>query len=235
MPIINDSNQTESIKPPRRILITGANGFTGKHACTYFANDGYTVYAMVRTPIEFSHENIKLVLCDLSNREALQTAIQTIQPQFILHLAGQNAVQESWANPIDTLQTNVLYTAYLLEAIRAETTTKCRTIIAGSMLQSNPAEPSTFEHPYSLSKTMQSLYGEVYGNLFDLDVIIAKPTNLIGPGYSNGICSILAKKVAKMEQGIEKKSIVIHNLLAERDFLDVRDAITAYNILFMKA
>lgn len=218
---------------PQSILITGANGFTGQHACTYFATAGYTVYAVVRKPTTFSHENIQMVLCDLSDWESIQTVIQTTQPNFALHLAGQNAVQVSWENPIDTLVANVMYTAYLLDAIRTQTN-KCRTVIAGSILQSNPAVPSSFLHPYSLSKTMQALYAEVYATLFELDVIIAKPSNLIGPGHSTGVCSILANKVAKMERGKEEKIIAVHNLLVERDFLDVRDAVKAYETLLLK-
>lgn len=218
---------------PLRIIITGANGFTGRHACTYFANNGYSVYAMVRTPITFEHECIQPILCDLTDRTSLQTTIKTIQPHFILHLAGQNAVHVSWERPTDTFSINVLCTAYLLDAVRLQGS-PCRIIIAGSILQANPADPSTFEHPYSLSKTMQALYAEVFSLLYEMEVIIAKPSNLIGPGNSAGICSILAKKVANIEQGKEPNEIVVHNILAIRDFLDVRDAIRAYEILLLK-
>lgn len=218
---------------PLKIIITGANGFTGRHACTYFANNGYSVYAMVRTPTTFEHECIQPILCDLTDRTSLQTTIKTIQPHFILHLAGQNAVHVSWERPTDTFSINVLCTAYLLDAVRLQGS-PCRIIIAGSILQANPADPSTFEHPYSLSKTMQALYAEVFSLLYKMEVIIAKPSNLIGPGKSAGICSILAKKIANIEQGKEPNEIVVHNILAIRDFLDVRDAIRAYEILLFK-
>ncbi|WP_449443996.1 NAD-dependent epimerase/dehydratase family protein [Ureibacillus acetophenoni] len=78
------------------------------------------------------------------------------------------------------------------------------------------------------------MLSEVYASLYNLDVLIAKPSNLIGPGHSAGVCSILAQKIALMEQGKEEKKIVIDNLLAQRDFLDVRDAIKGYEILFLK-
>ena len=231
MHIIKSNNDIDDT--PLRIIITGANGFTGRHACTYFATNGYNVFAIVRTPTTFEHERIQTVLCDLTDKASLQTTIQTIQPHFILHLAGQNAVQVSWERPIDTFVTNVMCTAYLLDAVRLQGS-PCKTIIAGSILQANPADPTTFEHPYSLSKTMQALYSEVFSLLFEMNVIIAKPSNLIGPGKSAGICSILANKVVKMEQGKEPSEIVVHNLLAARDFLDVRDVVRAYEVLLLK-
>lgn len=69
---------------------------------------------------------------------------------------------------------------------------------------------------------------------FYLETIIIKPTNLIGPGHSNGVCSILARKVVEMKQNKSNKILEVNNLLAQRDFLDVRDAVKAYEILFKK-
>lgn len=230
---ITNSNSNYEINDTPRIIITGANGFTGRHACTYFAENGYTVFGLVRTPTTFNHESIEAVLCDLTDREALQSIIQTIKPHFVLHLAGQNAVHVSWDRPTETFVTNVLCTAYLLDAVRLQGS-PCRIIVAGSILQANPADPTTFEHPYSLSKTMQSLYAEVFSLIFNMEVMIAKPSNLIGPGNSTGICTILAHKVAKMEQEKESGEIVVHNLFAVRDFLDVRDVVKAYEVLLRK-
>ena len=65
----------------------------------------------------------------------------------------------------------------------------------------------------------------------DSNIIIAKPSNLIGPGESNGICSILAKKMIDIESGRSKAIIEVNSLKDSRDFLDVRDAIKAYHVL----
>ena len=56
-------------------------------------------------------------------------------------------------------------------------------------------------NPYSLSKTMQVIIAEAWGGLMDSNIIIAKPSNLIGPGVSNGVCSILAKKMIDIRIG----------------------------------
>lgn len=218
----------------RSILITGANGFTGLHACHYFANAGYTVYALVRTPSKIPpHKNINERLCDLNDKQSIKKILHMIKPHFILHLAGQNSVPTSWSDPINTFESNVMCTAYLLDAIRTESNDS-KTIIVGSVLQSNLSFPSSFQHPYALSKTIQTGLSGAYGSLFELDVIIANPSNLIGPGHSTGVCSLLAQKVARMEKGQEEKKLVVHNLLAKRNFLDVRDAVKAYGLLFSK-
>ncbi len=216
-----------------RVLITGINGFTGQHAGTFFANHGYNVYGTVRKSTSNFHQGIHVVQCDLSNPHLVKETIQSIKPDFILHLAGQNSVPKSWELPVESIETNVICTAYLLDAIRLSHH-KCRIIVVGSMLQSTFSDPLSFLHPYSLSKTMQSHVAEVFSHLFELDCIIAKPTNLIGPGYSTGICSVLANKFVQLERGQGNKIIEIDNILAERDFLDVRDAVKAYETLFIE-
>ncbi|MBK3494475.1 NAD-dependent epimerase/dehydratase family protein [Viridibacillus sp. YIM B01967] len=217
----------------KRILITGASGFTGLHACTHFSNIGYSVYGIVRKYSELSQKNVQLLPCDLTNSKYIKRVVETIKPDFVLHLAGQNAVQVSWAEPLKDFEANVVCTTNLIDAIRTGSD-NCRTVVVGSILQSNPSDPASFQHPYGLSKTVQTLLSEAYASIFELDVLIAKPSNLIGPGHSTGVCSILAKKVALMEKGQEEKRLFVNNLLAERDFLDVRDVVRAYEFLFSK-
>lgn len=220
------------MKRKPQLLITGANGFTGIHACRYFKKIGYDVTAVSRTVHgKVVDERIHLIQCDLTDKQQVKNLIQKTRPDKVLHLAGQNHVQESWSDPITSLEANVLSTAYLMEAIRQENIL-CKTIIVGSTLQFDLQHISSLQHPYSLSKTIQVLIAQAWEALYGLDIVIAKPSNLIGPGMSNGICSILAKKVAEMEKHPTEKMLTVNNLHAQRDFLDVRDAIRAYEKLF---
>lgn len=223
----------EQVNDSPKILITGANGFTGRHACTYFAEAGFTVFALVRKSGPPPHPSIQLVHGDLMDHASLQLICATIQPDYILHLAGQNAVGSSWTHPIETLEANLFGTSYLLEAVRTEAP-RSKVLVVGSVLKSDPANLQSFIHPYGLSKTLQTLFAQVYASLFQLDVIIANPSNLIGPGNSSGVCTILAEKIAQMEAGLAEPKLSVYNLLASRDFLDVRDAVAAYHVLFEK-
>ena len=217
---------------PPRVMITGANGFTGQHACIYFKKVGYHVIAVTRTKTEIlSDHQISYEHCELTDKQSVFSLIKKTKPDFLLHLAGQNHVGKSWTDPITSFEANVMSTAYLLEAIRQENPI-CKIIIVGSTLQFNPNNLSSLLHPYSLSKTIQAIIAESWETLYGMDILIAKPSNLIGPGVSNGVCSILAKKVIDMELHDAEKILEVNNLYVKRDFLDVRDAITAYETLF---
>lgn len=217
-----------------KLLITGATGFTGIHACRHFQQAGYEVIGVSRKPFTIEGSQIQIEPCDLTNKNEIMDLIQKHNPDRVLHLAGQNHVPSSWTNPIASLEVNTMSTAYLLEAIRHKIP-ECRVVVVGSTLQFDINDITTLEHPYSLSKTLQALVARSWQLLYEMDIVIANPSNLIGPGNSNGVCSILAKKVAEMELLGAEKVLKINNLLAQRDFLDVRDAVSGYEILFKKS
>lgn len=217
-----------------RLLITGANGFTGLHACHHFQKMGYEVIAVSRSlPLRTKDERLWVEQCDLTDKHQVNAMIQKTAPDKILHLAGQNQVQESWLNPTTSIEANVLSTVYLLEAIR-QTNPLCKIVIVGSALQFNLSNITSIPHPYSLSKSIQVLLAQSWETLYGMNIVIAKPSNLIGPGESNGVCSILAKKVAEMERFEVDNMLTVNNLSAQRDFIDVRDAVRAYEKLFDK-
>jgi GDP-4-dehydro-6-deoxy-D-mannose reductase len=212
----------------KRIVITGANGFTGIHACRHFQEQGYEVIGAVRKKTGLSPTEVEIG--DLTDHTCVFNLINIYKPEYVLHLAGQNHVQNSWMNPIMTMEANMMSTLYMLEAIR-KMGLECRIVVAGSALQYDPSIIPFPPHPYSLSKTMQVLVAKSWSDLYKMDIVIAKPSNLIGPGLSNGICSIFGKKIVSMEMGQTDKTLEVHNIEVHRDFLDVRDAVKAYEIL----
>jgi len=210
------------------ILITGASGFTGQHACSHFLKAGYQVIAATRS--HFTHPDVLVEQCDLTNKESVRNLIKKTKPNYLLHLAGQSQVGNSWEEPISTLDANLMSTLYLLEGIRLEKP-ECKVVVVGSALQFDPSNLSTLNHPYSLSKTLQVLVSQAWAKLYQMQIVIAKPSNLIGPGFSNGVCSIFARRIVDMEENKEKTILEVNNLGAQRDFIDVRDAVSAYEIL----
>ncbi|AND39795.1 MULTISPECIES: NAD-dependent epimerase/dehydratase family protein [Cytobacillus] len=212
-----------------KILITGAAGFTGLHSCRYFASAGYEVTAVTRSK-DIAIDNVMVEQCDLHNKELVLNLIKKVKPQYLLHLAGQNHVGQSWSDPTGTLETNLLSTVYILDAIHKECP-ESKSVIVGSALQIDPSNISAITHPYSLSKTFQVLAARAWAELYGLSIVIAQPTNLIGPGNSNGVCSMFAKKIAEMESQKAEHILNVNNLYAQRDFIDVRDAVRAYEIL----
>ncbi|RAV22074.1 NAD-dependent epimerase/dehydratase family protein [Paenibacillus contaminans] len=218
-----------------RILITGAAGFTGRHACRHFAAAGFDVYAVVRQGAgEPFDDGCRTLACELTDSSAVRKLVDGVKPDFALHLAGMNAVAESWKRPADCMETNLLATIYLLDAVRLAVPA-CRILAVSSMLNfsmtSGAPKPP---HPYSLSKTMQLLAAQAWAHLFGQPVLFAQPSNLIGPGPSNGLCGLLAKWVADEESGGASRPFTLSSYEEKRDFLDVRDAVAAYSAILQR-
>jgi GDP-4-dehydro-6-deoxy-D-mannose reductase len=208
----------------KSILITGAAGFTGMHACSFFYEKGYRVIGTTRKGL--LSQKWEMVRCDLTDKSQILHAIKKYKPDYCLHLAGINSVVYSWTNPLSAIDNNVMGTLHLLESLRL-IKPDCRTVVAGSALSGG-------NHPYAVSKLFQQSLALEWARLFNLPVIVAKPSNLIGPGHSTGIVSILAKQIADMEKINVSKPIAISHLENAREFLDVRDAVSAYEILLNK-
>ncbi|MGM0843800.1 MAG: NAD-dependent epimerase/dehydratase family protein [Bacillota bacterium] len=215
------------------LLITGASGFTGTEACRYFASKGFSVTGMVRKLRGAAVEGVQYAECDLLCKEEVERLIEALKPDYILHLAGDNHAGESWKRPLAALETNVNGTLNLLEAIRLYSPSS-RVLVAGSMIDYDPCKKESPNHPYGVTKYLQTLTAKCWGRLYNLDVIIVRPSNLIGPGKSSGICALLASRLAEIERGPGKGKFEIHNLQTQRDFLDIRDAVKAYEILLLK-
>ncbi|MGD6967688.1 NAD-dependent epimerase/dehydratase family protein [Rossellomorea vietnamensis] len=214
------------------LLITGVSGYTGTEACRYFASKGYSVTGMVRKARE-SAEGVCYAACDLLCKEEMNRLIETQKPDYILHLAGDNHAGDSWQRPLGVLETNVNGTLNLMEAVRRYSPAT-RILVAGSMIDYDPCKMESPNHPYGVTKYLQTFTAKCWGHLYDMDIVIARPSNLIGPGDSSGICALLASKLVEMEHGPGKGKLEIHNLKSQRDFLDVRDVVRAYEILLLK-
>ncbi|WLD94955.1 NAD(P)-dependent oxidoreductase [Alkalihalobacillus sp. AL-G] len=208
------------------IVITGATGFTGLHACRYALDSGMHVVSIGRTPCKIN-PSITNLECDITNLDQVSSCIKDMKPDYILHLAGCNNVKHSWTDPLQFLETNVLGTANLLESIRTHAP-YARTVIIGSALEYSLKKNEKPIHPYSLSKTLQILLTEGWNDLFSMDLAIVRPSNLIGPGPSFGICSKIAAEIVQSERNFGSVNLQIQNMWTQCDFVDVRDAVRAY-------
>ncbi|MGM7700953.1 NAD-dependent epimerase/dehydratase family protein [Pseudalkalibacillus sp. Hm43] len=208
------------------ILITGANGFTGMHAYEKAKLLGLKIICTGRRRNSNIPDN-EFKVCDLTDFKKTLQLIEEVKPNYILHLAGFNDALQSWNAPYECLQANFGGTLHLLEAIR-RFVPRSKTVVVGSALQFSPQKGEKPPHPYGLSKTLQVQLSEYWSDLFAIDVVIAKTSNLIGPGPSNGICSKIAQKIVEAERHQHTIKIDIKNGLAQCDFVDVRDAVDAY-------
>lgn len=211
------------------ILITGAAGFTGRHACHYFKEKGLKVVALVHRNCSELDSDLEVIACDLLDAQAALTAVQQAKPDYVLHLAGANSVSASWKQALLTQHVNVLGTLHVLDALRAMPHVKA--LVISSKLKTPLSDIQSPKHPYGFSKAVQGLVTHAWRNMFGLDVRIAEPTNLIGPGPSTGVCALIGQYVAQSERGWKESHLLLNDRQVKRDYLDVRDAVAAYDAI----
>jgi len=123
----------------KKILITGHTGFKGSWMVCFFKTLGAKIYGISNKiptvpshyKITKSYENIKDLRIDIRDRRKIITAINSIKPDYIFHLAAQSLVKTSISKPIETWETNLIGTLNLLEALR-KLKKKCNVVIITS-------------------------------------------------------------------------------------------------------
>jgi CDP-glucose 4,6-dehydratase len=112
----------------RSVLVTGHTGFKGSWLSIWLQALGARVtgYALAppTSPSNFEACGVRGLLAghhlaDLRDRASLEAALQAAAPEVVFHLAAQPIVRESYANPRETFDVNVMGTVNLLEAVRA--------------------------------------------------------------------------------------------------------------------
>jgi GDP-4-dehydro-6-deoxy-D-mannose reductase len=101
---------------------------------------------------------------------------------------------------------------------------------AGSqpLAEDAPLRPATI---YGASKASQAILLQSYADA-GLAVFLARPFNLLGPGLpSNMAAAAFATQIVDREQGRAAGPLRVGNLAPRRDFLDVRDAVRAYQLI----
>lgn len=229
-----------------RLLITGAGGFCGLHACKHFRSKAAEVAGALRPSSGdepragvLRRMGVTPVRCDLTDPDAVNRLISDVRPTRILHLAGLNAAGPSWQDPAAYMEANVMATVYLLEAARRFGPDGVRIVAAGSMLRfawpqdsGGPKPP----HPYSFSKTLQTAAVRSWHAMYGMTAVVAEPANLIGPGPSAGLCALIAAHIRGIKKAAAQGKAApapfrLSSRHERRDFVDVRDAMAAYELL----
>lgn len=217
-----------------RILVTGAAGFAGSHLVDALARTGEHVIAWSRRPERLSGTNIQTQGVDLLDRHAVAEAMAAARPDVVYHCAGAAQSGSAWDHIGATLETNVMGTAHLLDALRASAP-RARVVVTGSALVYRPTSEVLTEGsaigpagPYAVSKLAQEMLC-LRAAADDLDIVVARAFNHIGPRQSPAfVASSVARQLARIEAGQCPPELLVGNLDARRDLTDVRDTVRAY-------
>jgi len=230
----------------RRCLVTGHNGFKGSWLSLWLLELGAEVHGLSLPPENrpslyetipgnaFASETI----CDIRNYDALSSAIEKIQPEIIFHLAAQPIVRRSYDDPLETLGSNVLGTAHVLEAIR-RIRLKCTTLIVTSdkcyenkewEFAYRENDPMGGHDVYSMSKGCSELVTHSWVRSFFLPdpelgpVATGRAGNVIGGG-DYAADRIVPDAVRALDAG---QSIFVRNPDAVRPWQHVLECIGGY-------
>lgn len=217
-----------------RILVTGAAGFVGQWAMRALreAMPGATLVGTGTAAPEGG-----LVL-DITDATAVVRTIRDLRPSGLLHLAAVSDIPTARQNPRLTWEVNVMGTLALAEAVCTHAP-GCRFVFASTgevyghafNRRTAPVDESVSPdpaNPYAASKlAAEVMLAQMAHD--GLDVWRFRPFNHIGPGQSERFAiASFAAQIARIESGLQPPEIMVGNLEAKRDFLDVRDVVAAY-------
>ena len=237
-----------------RALITGITGMVGSHLADFIlANTDWNVYGMCRwrSPLDNveqmldranKKDRVYFINGDLCDFVSLQDAVTESQPDYVFHLAAQSYPKASFSIPIQTLDTNILGTARLVEALR-----RCKDIdpiihacsssevfgrIAREKLPINEEAPFHPASPYAISKIGLDLLGRFHAEAYGQKVLVTRMFTHTGPRRGDVFAeSTFAKQIAMIEKGMLPPVVKTGNLDSLRTWSDVRDAVRAYFML----
>jgi GDP-4-dehydro-6-deoxy-D-mannose reductase len=220
-----------------RALVTGAGGFVGRHLTVALVEAQYESVLAAGGP----NDGGDFFPIDLRDGDTLRAALDIAKPDVVFHLAAQASVPDAQGDPATTYAVNVGGTANLLQAIRSyrdDGNVVPRVVFSSSADVYGTRDPSDYPlverleprpaNPYSASKVAAEAILQGEARSFDLDVVIARSFNHIGSGQDDRFAvASFALQLARIAGGAPSQMLV-GNLDAKRDFLDVRDVVRAY-------
>ena len=240
-------------------LVTGATGFVGSHLIDFLiANTDWKIFGLTRwrsplnnlqqhLPLIEKGERLVLLNGDLRDHGSLVETVHYSQPDYVFHLAAQSFPKTSFDSPVDTLDTNILGTCRLLEALayarnngispeHPKVHICASSEVFGRVSKDElPINEDCRFHPaspYAISKVGTDLIGRFYAEAYGMNVQTTRMFTHTGPRRGDVFAeSNFAKQIAMIERGLIEPVIKVGNLKSMRTWADVRDAVRAYHML----
>jgi GDP-4-dehydro-6-deoxy-D-mannose reductase len=227
-----------------KVFITGATGFVGRHLINLLKSPEYKIYG-TSFPEKPGPDDKKknIVYLDIRSEEEISEAVKKAQPNWLFHLAAVSKVKYSWEKRRETMETNLMGTFFLFEAVRKYAIKSRVLLVSSSDVYGSSSsakalreeDPFHITSPYAFTKVSGELLSNFYMQIEKLNIVLARPFPHTGPGQSSDfVCSDWARQIAKIEKGLMDPVIKVGNVEVQRDFLDVRDVVRAYFLLMKK-
>lgn len=212
-----------------KVLVTGANGFCGRHLVARLKAQGMEVHTLGPRPTAEIHH-----LADPTDLASVSDAVAAAKPDQVYHLAGVNRATHF----CEFYQANVQYAAHLLRALEINNLGDAPVLLVGSAAEYGGVDPDDLPidedveprplHHHGLSKWAQTQLALIEARN-SRPIVVARPFNLVGPGMPPYlVAQAFASQIVRLEKGREKPPLRVGNLSPTRDFMDVDDAVDVF-------
>ena len=235
----------------KKILITGISGFVGGYIVNYLTSldDTLEIHGISRSKPTWDYVPVSpkqlndhhFHIADLNDIPRIKSIIETIQPDYILHLAAQSSVAESWKTPVASFMNNTNIFLNIIDTVRLNDN-GARVLSVGSSEQYGvvaewdlPLTEDSLQrpaNPYAVARVAQEQLARIFASGYGLDICCTRSFNHCGPGQTDRfVVSAIVKQFARISRGLQDPVIHIGNGAIIRDFVDVHDVVEAYRLL----
>jgi GDP-4-dehydro-6-deoxy-D-mannose reductase len=236
----------------KKYLITGFSGFVSHHFLDYLEQNkmqaeivGVDTNAPDFDFNVYNHLNCSFKKIDLLDKTQVENIFADFAPDYVLHLASYSSVAFSWQHPVESFANNTNIFLNLIETIRLKKI-NCRVLSVGSSEEYGNVAAADLPlkenmhpkplSPYAVARVSQEMLSKIYVDGYGMDIVLTRSFNHIGPRQKPVfVIPSFAKQLVEM-----KKNNAAENILTTgdtsivRDFVDVRDVVHAYHLLFNK-
>ena len=227
-----------------KVLVLGGTGMVGSHFMESYKKDGAEVKGIARNSASSRMSAIQdedIIRCDILERDALMRIMKEFKPDIIIHMAAQAFNGDSWNLEYVTHETNYIGTLNVLYCAR-EAVPEARVLLACSSAEyGNIKEEDcplkedrllTPHTPYGVSKAGVENLGRQYALNYGMKVYLPRMFIHVGTGHPPATAiQNFARQLALIKAGKLPPEIHVGNLSTYRDYIDVRDGVSAMRLL----
>jgi GDP-4-dehydro-6-deoxy-D-mannose reductase len=226
-----------------KVLVTGADGFVGRHLVRRLRRDGHEVGAGCRPdspPVAWGDTEVTPLALELTDDRSIARALD-YAADAVVHLAAIASNREARDDPGRTWEVNAAGTARLAEALARRRDQDGHPVLLvvstgevygiGGPAPRRESDRLLPASPYGASKVAAEVAALEVGRRTGLRVVIARPFTHTGPGQQPRFALPGFVERLRAAKASGDPDVPTGNLEPVRDLLDVRDVVEAYLLL----
>lgn len=219
----------------KTMLITGCDGFLGKHLTKYFSEKGFNIVGVGRISSK-SHDSYTLFNITLPD-ELFGEILKEHKPHIVIHCAGSSSVSNSLSTPYIDFKRSADLTGFVLDSIRKFSPNSKLIYFSSAAVYGNPNTLPISESdvtapisPYGYHKLMTEILIKEYSHLYGINSVIFRVFSAFGEGLKKQVIFDLCKKLTS-----DSPNALVYGTGKEsRDFIHFLDICHAADLAIKK-